>query len=84
MRNGGWQNSDGSETQFHGRLSCSKVPAMSETSRLAPFHMIGGGLAGNEAAKHIARHNIRAVPHEKRRLAQPRRIAPATSLISQS
>jgi thioredoxin reductase len=38
---------------------------MSEPCPLAPIHVIGGGLAGSEAAWQIARHNVRAVLHEK-------------------
>lgn len=46
---------------------------MSEFSHLAPIHVIGGGLAGSEAAWQIARAGVPAVLHEMR----PLRTTPA-------
>ena len=46
---------------------------MSEPSPLAPIHVIGGGLAGSEAAWQIARQNLPVVLHEMR----PSRMTPA-------
>ncbi|MGH6812617.1 MAG: methylenetetrahydrofolate--tRNA-(uracil(54)-C(5))-methyltransferase (FADH(2)-oxidizing) TrmFO [Methylocella sp.] len=46
---------------------------MSEPGRLAPIHVIGGGLAGSEAAWQIARQNVPVVLHEMR----PSRQTPA-------
>jgi methylenetetrahydrofolate--tRNA-(uracil-5-)-methyltransferase len=46
---------------------------MSEPSPLAPIHVIGGGLAGSEAAWQIARQNVPVVLHEMR----PARATPA-------
>jgi methylenetetrahydrofolate--tRNA-(uracil-5-)-methyltransferase len=46
---------------------------MSEPSPLAPIHVIGGGLAGSEAAWQIARQNVPVVLHEMR----PSRKTPA-------
>jgi tRNA:m(5)U-54 methyltransferase len=46
---------------------------MSGCHQLAPIHVIGGGLAGSEAAWQIARHGIAAVLHEMR----PARWTPA-------
>ncbi|HXN87899.1 MAG TPA: FAD-dependent oxidoreductase, partial [Methylocella sp.] len=37
---------------------------MSEPSPLAPIHVIGGGLAGSEAAWQIARQHVPVVLHE--------------------
>src|ERR1700688_1055950 len=39
---------------------------MSELRPLAPIHVIGGGLAGSEAAWQIARQNVPVVLHEMR------------------
>ena len=39
---------------------------MSESRVLAPIHVIGGGLAGSEAAWQIARQNVPVVLHEMR------------------
>jgi methylenetetrahydrofolate--tRNA-(uracil-5-)-methyltransferase len=46
---------------------------MSESRTLAPIHVIGGGLAGSEAAWQIARQNVPVVVHEMR----PSRKTPA-------
>ena len=46
---------------------------MSEPCPLAPIHVIGGGLAGSEAAWQIARQNVPVVVHEMR----PSRKTPA-------
>jgi methylenetetrahydrofolate--tRNA-(uracil-5-)-methyltransferase len=46
---------------------------MPEPSPLAPIHVIGGGLAGSEAAWQIARQNVPVVLHEMR----PARATPA-------
>jgi methylenetetrahydrofolate--tRNA-(uracil-5-)-methyltransferase len=46
---------------------------MSEPCPLAPIHVIGGGLAGSEAAWQIARQNLPVVLHEMR----PARTTPA-------
>ncbi|MGQ0444034.1 MAG: methylenetetrahydrofolate--tRNA-(uracil(54)-C(5))-methyltransferase (FADH(2)-oxidizing) TrmFO [Beijerinckiaceae bacterium] len=46
---------------------------MPEPSPLAPIHVIGGGLAGSEAAWQIARQNVLVVLHEMR----PSRRTPA-------
>ncbi len=46
---------------------------MSEPCPPAPIHVIGGGLAGSEAAWQIARHNVPVVLHEMR----PSRKTPA-------
>src|ERR1700731_2452457 len=46
---------------------------MSEHSLPAPIHVIGGGLAGSEAAWQIARQNLPVVLHEMR----PARTTPA-------
>jgi methylenetetrahydrofolate--tRNA-(uracil-5-)-methyltransferase len=46
---------------------------MSEPNPLAPIHVIGGGLAGSEAAWQIARQNLPVVLHEMR----PARTTPA-------
>src|SRR5580704_2453274 len=46
---------------------------MPEPSPLAPIHVIGGGLAGSEAAWQIARQNVLVVLHEMR----PARTTPA-------
>ena len=46
---------------------------MPEPSPLAPIHVIGGGLAGSEAAWQIARQNVPVVLHEMR----PARTTPA-------
>lgn len=46
---------------------------MSKRCRLAPIHVIGGGLAGSEAAWQIARQNVPVVLHEMR----PIRATPA-------
>ena len=43
------------------------LPAMPETSNpIAPIHVIGGGLAGSEAAWQIAEAGVRVVLHEMR------------------
>jgi methylenetetrahydrofolate--tRNA-(uracil-5-)-methyltransferase len=55
---------------------------MSESRPVAPIHVIGGGLAGSEAAWQIARQNVPVVVHEMRPDAQPRPIAPAMSIIA--
>jgi methylenetetrahydrofolate--tRNA-(uracil-5-)-methyltransferase len=46
---------------------------MSESRPVAPIHVIGGGLAGSEAAWQIARQNVPVVVHEMR----PSRKTPA-------
>jgi methylenetetrahydrofolate--tRNA-(uracil-5-)-methyltransferase len=59
--------------RFHWRGLWSKPSAMSESRPVAPIHVIGGGLAGSEAAWQIARQNVPVVLHEMR----PSRKTPA-------
>jgi len=58
---------------FPQRENALSFGAMSEPSPLAPIHVIGGGLAGSEAAWQIARQNVPVVLHEMR----PSRKTPA-------
>src|SRR5690606_4205515 len=41
-------------------------PPMTKTSSLAPIHVIGGGLAGSEAAWQIAENGVPVILHEMR------------------
>ncbi len=45
---------------------CSKKRRMTQTSTHSPIHIIGGGLAGSEAAWQIARAGIPVILHEMR------------------
>jgi NADPH-dependent glutamate synthase beta subunit-like oxidoreductase len=56
-----------------GKLCRESGLAMSEPCPLAPIDVIGGGLAGSEAAWQIARQNVSVVLHEMR----PARATPA-------
>lgn len=54
------------------RRKCFNLPAMSERlhSPCAPIHVIGGGLAGSEAAWQIARQGVAVILHEMRPVRQ--------------
>ena len=50
-----------------GLSFAARSPAMSNTSSPKPVHVIGGGMAGSEAAWQIANAGVPVILHEMRR-----------------
>ena len=55
-----------SARQWHGSPAAAMLPASGSSAMPQPVHIVGGGLAGSEAAWQLARRGVPVVLHEMR------------------